>query len=137
MRKTGKMLAAAMVIMLLAVGCQRSDERKENIGGSTPTESVATSEPSDAPEITPTAVPTEAVTPTVIPTETVTPTPTAEPSPTEAPTGVPEDIQEADEPEEMKIPLSARLGELPASIRKCSKRKAGLYTLRRNTKTTP
>ena len=72
----------------------------------------------DAPEITPTAVPTEAVTPTVVPTETVTPAPTAEPSLTEMPTGVPEDIQEADEPEEMKIPLSARFGELPVSIRK-------------------
>lgn len=105
-------------IMLLAVGCQKGDAGKENNGGSTLTESVATPEPSDAPEITPTAVPTEAVTPTVIPTETVTPMPTAEPSPTEAPTGVPEDIQESDEPEEMKIPLSARLGELPASIRK-------------------
>ena len=113
-----RVVLVMILIMLLAVGCQRSDERKENIGVSTPIESVAAPEPSDAPEITPTAVPTEAVTPTVVPTETVTPTPTAEPSPTEALTGVPEDIQESDEPEEMKIPLSARLGELPASIRK-------------------
>ena len=89
MRKTGEMLAAAMVIMLLAVGCQRSDERKENIGGSTPTESVATPETSDVPEITPTAVPTETAVPTAIPTEAVTPTPTAPTMPTGADTGLP------------------------------------------------
>ena len=89
MRKTGEMLAAAMVIMLLAVGCQRGDERKENIGGSTPTEAVATPEPSDAPEITPTAVPTEAAVPTAIPTEAVTPTPTAPTMPAGADTGLP------------------------------------------------
>ena len=73
MRKTGEMLAAAMVIILLAVGCQRGDERKENIGVSTPTEAVTAEE-------TPTPVTTEALkgalTPTGATTEALAPTPT-------------------------------------------------------------
>ena len=76
-------------IMLLAVGCQKGDARKENNGGSTLTESVATPEPSDALKITPTAVPTEAAVPTAIPTEAVIPTPTVSTMPTGADTGVP------------------------------------------------
>ena len=76
-------------IMLLAVGCQKGDAGKENNGGSTLTESVATPEPSDALKITPTAVPTEAAVPTAIPTEAVTPTLTVSTMPTGADTGLP------------------------------------------------
>ncbi|MBO7633439.1 MAG: hypothetical protein J6S72_03545, partial [Lachnospiraceae bacterium] len=105
MRKTGEMLAAAMVIMLLAVGCQRGDERKENIGVSTPTEAV-TAEETPTPVTTeaavPTAIPTEAVTPTVIPTEALTGALTPTGATTEAlaptPTGI-EEVPAEDDPD--------------------------------------